>query len=237
MPVAALTAGATLGAAAIGSSAASKAAKAQSNAEAQQLAFQKQVYGDATSNLTPTITAGNAAGTELSGLLGTGGNPSASQDAFTKYLNSTNYKFLLNQGEQGIQYANAPAFNSGATAKALDTYATGQAGNALSGYEALLTGQQGLGVTAGSALAGVGTNISQQQSASTNAAAAASGAASINNGNSWASALRGLSNQTSSYGNLSPGNLNTAFGGLFTGGSSSPFSGGNASGNPFDPPN
>ena len=92
---------------------------------------------------------------------------------------------MLNQGLQGIEYANAPAFNSGATAKALDTYATGQAGNALSGYEGLLQGEQGLGVQAGSALAGVGTNISQQQSNSTNAAAAASGASSIYGANGF----------------------------------------------------
>lgn len=217
MPAAALGAAASLGSAAIGASAANKASKAQSNAEAQQLAFQKGVYDDATNNLTPNITAGNAAGTELSGLLGTGGDPNAANDAFTKYLNSTNYKFLLNQGEQGIQYANAPAFNSGATAKALDTYATGQAGTALGGYESLLTGQQGLGVQAGSALAGVGTNISAQQSASTNAAAAASGAADLYGANGFTSALRGLSNQTSSY---SP-EIKSAFSGLFGGTSGS----------------
>lgn len=210
MPAAALVAAGSLGAAAIGSSAASKAAKAQSNAEAQQLAFQQQVYGNAQTALNPSVNTGNAAGNQLAGLLNTGGNPAASQDAFNKYLDSTNYKFVQNQGLQGIQYANAPAFSSGATAKALDTYNTGLAGNALGSYENMLQGQQGLGVQAGSALSGVGTNIAQQQAASTNNAAAASGAASLYGAQGFTSALRGLSNQTSSY-----AGSNNAFGGLF----------------------
>ena len=223
MPAAALIAAGSLGAAAIGANAASKAAKAQSSAEAQQLAFQKQVYTNAQGYLTPTINVGNNAGTALAGLLRTGGDPAAADAAFKNYLDSTNYKFLLDQGRQGIEYANAPAFSSGATAKALDEYSTGMAGNALSGYEALLAGQQGLGVQAGSALAGVGTNIAQQQANSTNAAAAATGASDIYGANGFISALRGLSNQVSNNSSYINNTVKNAFGGLFGGGNNADY--------------
>ncbi len=219
MPIGAVIGGAaTLGGAALTSGAASDAAAAQQQAEQEQLAFQKQVYGNAQTNLNPDISTGNNAGSALAGLLGTGGDPAASQTAFNNYLNSTNYKFQLGQGEQGIEYANAPAFSSGATAKALNNYAQGQAGSALSGYESLLSGQQGLGVNAAAALNNVGTTISSQNSASTNAAASATGNADIASGNAYSNALSTLGKSLQSGSSFGGSSVSGILGSLFGGG-------------------
>lgn len=143
--------------------------------------------------MQPFVGTGQSANNALAGLLGTGGDPNASANSFSNYLNSTNYKFQLGQGLQGIEYANAPAFTSGATAKALNNYAQGQAGTALAGYEGMLQGQSNTGEQAGSSLAGVGTNIAGQNASAqnNNAAGQASGAAGTSN--AATNALTGLS--------------------------------------------
>lgn len=213
MPVGAAigSAAAGLGGAAIQSSAANSASKAAQNAANQQLDFQKGVYSQAQTNLNPFAQEGQTANNALGGLLGLNGQ-TGSDAAFKNYLGSTNYNFVKDQGLQGIEYANAPAFNSGATAKALDTYNTGLAGNALSGYEGLLQGQAGLGVQAASALNGVGVGIGQlgNQASQYGANAAANGA--LTSGNAWSNALGNVGKAASSY-STTP----NAFGGLFGG--------------------
>lgn len=174
--------------------AAGDASNAAAKAAAQSLAFQKQVYGDTQGNVQPTVNRGNAAGGELAGLLGTGGDPQASQDAFNKYLGSTNYQFQLGQGEKALTFANAPAFNSGATAKALNNYAQGQAGSALSGYEGLLQGQQGLGTSAALGLGQIGTGISAQNSQTNQYLGNAQGNAALAQGNDLSNAFQGITN-------------------------------------------
>lgn len=212
MPAAALTAAATIGGAALQSSATDKAASEAAQAQAATLAFTKGVYNDTQGNVQPTINQGTAAGSELAGLLGTGGNPAASSAAFDKYLGSTNYQFQLGQGEQGIQSANAPAFNSGATAKALNNYAQGQAGNALAGYQALLSGQQSLGTQAALGLGGVGTGSAGIINNANQAAANSEGSAALASGTADANALSGLAkleNQATTASSFAPGTANT----------------------------
>ncbi len=211
-----------LGGAAIQSSSANSASKAAQNAAAQQLDFNKSVFSQAQSNLNPFAQTGQQANSALANLLGYGGNTEAQQAAFNNYLNSTNYNFVKNQGLQGIEYANAPAFNSGATAKALDQYNTGLAGNAITGYENMLQGQAGLGAQAGSALAGIGTNIAGQNANALQYGANAQGQAAAATGNAWTNALKNLgsaASTASSYGN-------NAFGGIFGSGTSSVGNGG-----------
>lgn len=202
---------ASLGGAAIQSGAANNASKAAQNAAAQQQAFQQQVYQNAQSNLNPYAQQGQAANSALAGLLGVGGNPAASDTAFKNYLNSTNYQFRRDQGLQGIEYANAPAFNSGATGKALNNYAQQTAGDAISGYENMLGGQAGMGIQAGSALAGTGTNIAQLNNQSSQYGANAQGQAAAATGNAWTNALKGLGSAAAtatSY--LGGGGVNTS---------------------------
>lgn len=195
MPIGAalgISGAATLGSSALQSSAANNAAKDAAQAQANTLAWEKQVYGDTSKNVQPTITQGTAAGNELAGLLGTGGDPAAAAAAFDNYRNSTNYQFQLNQGLNGIEYANAPAFKSSATAKALNNYAQGQAGNALSGYEGLLSGQQSLGAQTALGLGGVGVGAGNTINSANQAAAASEGSAALASGASQANALSGI---------------------------------------------
>lgn len=210
MPIGATIAAgaATLGGAALTSSAASGAAHDAQEAASKNLAFNNMVYTNAQGYLNPSVNIGNEAGSELEGLLGIGGNPGASNAAFNKYLDSTNYKFVLGQGLNGVKTANAMDFDSGATAKALNNYAQGEAGNTLQGYEQMLGGEQGLGVQAGSALAGVGTNIAAQNASANNSAASAAGAAGLVSANAAGNAFSGLSsylNQQRAQSSFAPG--------------------------------
>jgi hypothetical protein len=197
MPVGATIGAATLGgAASIGSgilqsNAANNASKLAAQAQQNTLDFTKGVYNDTRTSLAPTIAQGQGAGTALAGLLGLNGD-SAAGTAFNKYLGSTNYNFLLNQGENAVKTANAPALVSGATGKALNDYAQGMAGNALQGYEGLLAGQQGLGVQAALGQGGVGTGASQVINSANQAGAGLQGAAGLVGANAQSNALANL---------------------------------------------
>lgn len=209
MPVAAISAAASLGGAALQSGAANSAAQAQGQASQATLAANGQLLGQIGNDVNPTIGYGNAAGGELAGLLGIGGNPQAAQNAFNTYRNSTNYQFTLGQGLQGQSFLNAPNLQSGATEKALTNYAQGQAGNALSGYEGLLTGQQSLGLQGSGIYASAGTNLASQNANARNLAAGAQGTADLASGQLGANALTGFGNlASSSFGNANAfGNL------------------------------
>ncbi len=198
MPSSLATAGSSIAGGILGSNAAGDAAKAAQNAAQQSNQVSSNVWNQNQSNLNPFIGAGQNANSALSGLLGIGGNPAASQSAFNNYLNSTNYQFQLGQGLQGVQYANAPSFNSGGTAKALNNYAQGMAGSALSGYEGLLQGQASQGASSASALGALGTQYAGQQSQNNMAAAGATGSADLAGANSLTSMLSALSRGTGS---------------------------------------
>lgn len=186
------TAAATIGSAALKVGAAGQATKAAENAKNANLAYAKGIYNDASTNLNPAIHGGIASGNLLQGLLGTGGDPAASQRAFDTFRNSTNYNFRLDQGQKSVDTANAPQFHSGATAKALLNYGQGMAGDALQGYEGMLQGQQTLGAQSALGLGNIGTNISQQVSSANNNYAGVQGSAGIYAANAEGSALSGL---------------------------------------------
>lgn len=194
MPGAALSAATTVGSGVLGATAAGKASKAASAAANQSRQFLNGVYNTAETNLDPTITSGKQAGNALSGLLGIGGDPAASQRAFDQFRNSTNYNFLLDQGTQAVKTANAPSFNSGATAKALLNYGQGMAGNALQGYENMLQGQQQLGAQSALGLGQIGTGAGSALAGVNSNAAAAQGGAAIYGGNALSGMLGGLNN-------------------------------------------
>lgn len=187
-----VSAATTLGGAALQSGAAGKAADAARAANADTLAFNKGVYSDTKNNLSPTINQGQNAGSALAGLLGIGGNPAASDAAFKNYLGSTNYGFQLDQGLKGIEYANAPAFKSSATAKALNNYAQGQAGSALAGYEGLLSGQQTLGAQSALGLGQIGAGIGGTINNANQGLAGAIGSSAVYGATAGANALAGI---------------------------------------------
>lgn len=195
MPVGATltAAGATVGSSLIGASAAGSASRAASAANAANQAYLHGVYNDTQTNLNPTITAGQHAGSALSGLLGIGGDPAASAQAFNTFRNSTNYNFLMDQGTQAVKTANAPSFNSGATAKALLNYGQGMAGNALSGYEGMLQGQQQLGAQSALGVGQIGAGIGSTISGSNLANAGAQGSSALGQAGALSGGLNGLS--------------------------------------------
>ena len=166
MPAAAVTAAITTGGGlikgAMGMSAANKAGKLAAAAGQQANQVATDVYNTSKENFNPYIQTGQNAQGALSAMLGIGGDQKAQQDAFNRYLGSTNYQFQLGQGINAVKNAGAASFNSGATAKALNNYAQGQAGTALGGYQSMLGGLAGQGLSAAGTLGGIGTNYSQQ---------------------------------------------------------------------------
>ena len=220
----------------LGRNAASAAGKEAQAAAAQGNQILSGVQQQTSSNLQPFVGAGQGATTELGGLLGLPGYSAAqSQNAFDQYRNSTNYQFLLNQGLQGVQYANAPNFDSGATAKALNNYAQGQAGNALSGYESQLNTLGGQGIQSGIGLGQLSLTNAQQQSANLLAAAGVQGQAGIAGANALTGAglgiggaLSGLSGNLQGAGGIN--GLEDLFGG---GGGASSFGGGSGAQSAF----
>ena len=121
--------GAGLAGAAITSSAAGGAAQDAENAAAQNNALEGQIYQNNTKLETPYINAGDTAENALTGFLGLGGNPQATDQAFNDYLNSTGYQFALNQGLDSVAQTKAAQglLGSGSLVKALDSYGTGLA--------------------------------------------------------------------------------------------------------------
>lgn len=151
----------------IGSNAANKAAQAGQQAAKQSNQVATDVYQTNQNNLNPYIQTGAGAQNQLAGLLGVGGDSAAANAAFQNYKNSTNYNFMLNQGLQGVEYGNAPAFKSSATAKSLNNYAQGMAGNALQGYEGMLQGLGTTGAQSASTLGSLGSQYSNQYASNT----------------------------------------------------------------------
>lgn len=165
---------------------AQKAANAAKTASSQAIGYDKSIYSDAQQNLNPYIQSGANSTGILSGLI------NGDQSALNKYLDSTNYKFQLDQGLKGVATANAPSFNSGATAKALNNYAQGQAGSALAGYEGLLQGQQTLGAQSATGLGAIGSAAAGQVNNALGFGANAQGAANVAGGNAVGGALSGI---------------------------------------------
>lgn len=221
MPVGAAIAsvGSSVAGGVLGANAASNNAKLAQQAAQQGNQLIGTQMGQNTSNLQPFVSGGQNDFSALNALLGVGGGPgaqAAQSQAFDNYRNSTNYQFLLNQGLQGVEYANAPSFDSSATAKALNNYAQGQAGNALGGYESMLFGGAQLGQTAGANLGQLNTGASEQQSANLLAAAGQQINANNQGVNAITGALKGVTSGLSSFGNAGGGS--SALSGLFGGG-------------------
>lgn len=223
MPLgAAIGAVSAIGGGLLQSGAASAAAKKVEAANQQNQAFLGGVYNTAGQNLAPELQNNVGASSELAGLLGIGGNPQASNTAFNNYLNSTNYNFLKSQGENALEYANAPAFNSGATGKALINYGQNMAGNALQGYEQMLYGQQGLGTQAALGLGQIGSSVGSTMANSNLQAAGAAGSAGMAGATAWGNAfnnLSGIANQAltqSSFGGLGGSSGSSATGGNYS---------------------
>jgi hypothetical protein len=174
---------ALLGSAIIGGGASviggNKAAGAQKRAGDANNALQREIYGRNETTLNPYITRGNQAGDILQGLI-MGGE--GAQKAYQTFQNSTGYQTTLSDALASVNsnaYARGMG-DSGATARRLQQTAGQVAQGSFGQFAGLLGNQQGVGLSAASALAGVGQNYANSVSANNNATATAQGNAALN---------------------------------------------------------
>lgn len=118
---------------------------------------------------TPTQTGGGQTAQE------------AANAAFDIFRNSTGYQFRVNEGQDAMNsgFGASGTLQSGAALKALDDYRQNMASNEFGNYMSYLGNQQGVGLSAGSALAGVGQNYANSMAANNNNAASAIGNAAL----------------------------------------------------------
>jgi len=234
MPLAAAVVGAAViggGASIIASHNASKAA---THAADENNALQQNIYSQNAATLSPYVQAGNKATSSISALLGEDGSGAAS-DAFNAFTNSDGYKFRLAQGQkQVLSGLGARGYlDSGAAQKSLLNYGQGAGSDEFSKYLGYLTGQQGVGLSAAGAQAGVGINYANSVSANNNNAANTTGNAAL----STAGTINGvLQNGVSAYA-LNQG-LKSSYGGggAVLGGMYQPSLGGQFSGGEYETP-
>jgi hypothetical protein len=233
---AAILGSAAIGAAASGlsssksSKAAAKATDAQVQANRDSLALQREVYDSNKGILNPFVNQGYAANNALAGLLGIGGTPgdkAAYQGAFDNYRKSTGYEFRVGEGMDALnsKLAASGTLNSGAAQKAALQYGQNIASDEFGRYTSALTGQQQIGVGAGSALAGVGTNFANNATNinSNTADAIGNGAlAQAASSNNFMNGISGVAGNAigalSSYGSLGGGALGAGLAGTPIGG-------------------
>lgn len=150
------------------------------NMEAQD-ALQKAT-AQAQGALSPYTGIGSAAANKLGGFLGLGGEGGSTADILAA---SPGYQFMLEQGNQGLDRANAArgGFFSGAALKAAQDYGTGLANQTAQNYYSQLANTAGLGANAANAF---GTNAT--------ALGTAKGAANISTANMINQLLSGYNN-------------------------------------------
>lgn len=97
---------------------------------------------------TQYVPAGGAAIGQESALLGIGGDPAASRQAYQNYLNSIGYRGQLQAGQQAITTSRAAAglLGSGSTAKALTRFGQQLNAQSFDNYLAHLHGVAGMGL-------------------------------------------------------------------------------------------
>lgn len=125
---------------------------------------------------------GGLAGNAMAALLGLGGDPSAQQDAFSKFRDGTGYQFQMDQGLGAVNGGASAGgtLGSGARDKALLKYSQGLADNSFNGYLQQLSGLSGQGMQAGGLLSGAGQFSSNNSN-------------SVSNSNSLSNSLGGSS--------------------------------------------
>lgn len=120
------------------------------------------------STYTPEMQSGVQASSQMANMLGLNGTQGQDQ-AFQNWQNSTGYQFGLNQGTQAINgnAATQGLMNSGATAKALQTYGQNYANTQYGNYTSQLQGLMNSGNQAGQTVANAG-QVSNSQGAAAN---------------------------------------------------------------------
>lgn len=149
----------SIGGAAIANGGTSKAADATAAAARESAAVQREIYGKNEGYLSPMVAQGGQATPIINGLLGLG-DATAANNAFNTYKNSSGYDWRFKQGLNGVTsgFAGGGMLKSGSAMKSLNDYGQGMASQEFGNYLGSLGNQQGFGLSAASALAGVGQN-------------------------------------------------------------------------------
>lgn len=132
-------------------------------------------YPGLSTALTPQVNNATGSSNQMANMLGLNGAQGQNQ-GFQNWQNSTGYQFGLDQGTQAIT-GNAAAtglLNSGATAKALNTYGQNYANTQYGNYFNQLMGLQNSGNQAAGVVAGAGQQ-SQSQGTSQSTGSQSSG--------------------------------------------------------------
>lgn len=128
-----------------------------------------QAYPYLQGALSGTVSNGANAGNQLANMLGLNGAPGQAT-GFNNFRNSTGYQFGLNQGVGSItgNAATNGLLNSGATAKAVDTYGQNYANTQYGNYTGMLQQLLGSGIAGGGVIGSAGNTSTQQSTGSTN---------------------------------------------------------------------
>lgn len=187
-----------IGAAAISSNAQKKASqqatKAAQTATDQNIALQRDIYGQNKGVLSPYVGVGTQATGALNALL-YGNDNGASMRALEA---SPGYQFRVNQGMNALNtgWAARGLLNSGAAQKAAITFGQNIGSEEYNNRFNQLAQQQGVGLSAGNALAGVGTtfanNVGNQNNALASVIANSALARGQANANVWGTAAGAL---------------------------------------------
>lgn len=160
MPIAAIGAVASIGSAALGASAAKKGAKSQARAAEAAAAEQQRQFDLIQQNQAPFREAGVKALNQLMGLYGLnqGAQEGTGRADYSAFLNSPDYQFALQQGQQAVDRSAAARglLNSGNTLAAAQQYGQGLASQQLGNYRNSLMGLIGGGQEATGQLAQAG---------------------------------------------------------------------------------
>ena len=173
-------AGAALGAKSA-KKAAKKAAAVQLQTTQENNALARDIYGQNKGVLSPYIGRGDVAGGTINAFAGLGGDLAGAQNAFKQYIGNSDYGFQFGEGANALNsgYAGRGLLQSGAAMKGLEGYRQGLQSGYRNEFLNLLGNQQGVGLSAGSALAGVGQNYVNTVGANNQANATAQGNAAL----------------------------------------------------------
>ncbi len=189
--------------------AADKAADAARDGSAANIAAARENYSNNAVRLDPSINSGLRSGGALTSLLlgdATPGTVTSALSGFDQFRNSTNYQWRLGEGNKALNqgFAANRMLESGAALKGFAEYNQNFASNELGTYMDRLAQQQGFGLTAAGALAGVSTNTTGQIIAANNNAASATGNAALirgqNTSNMYGQVAGALGGLASSFG-------------------------------------
>jgi hypothetical protein len=172
---------------------ANKASKTATNINNQNQAEIDQTQAENTALLKPYTDSTNAAGKAYNGFIGLNGAEAqtAAKGQFDSYKDAAGYNFNLQNGSDALNSSNAAKgmLKSGSALKGLAKYQTGLADTYAQNWQNSLSGQQGAGLSAANALAGVGTNYVNQVTNNNNNAAGAKADNYINQANLFSNFL------------------------------------------------